>query len=135
MQNLSNPPPKQIITYPDDVKLNVTQPKATFIIQRAGRPMRPLNTDRHSTVVSSTGETTLNDLPSRKRHDSTPALFTRFPLCSSYLLPSPDCPESSQRVERECSRTEENWSDKDSRPTVQICLHIEGPRLLYGQRP
>ena len=34
MQNLSNCPPQQIITYPDDIILNVTQSKATFIIQR-----------------------------------------------------------------------------------------------------
>ena len=35
MENLSNNPARQIITYPDDMMLNLTQSKATFIIQRA----------------------------------------------------------------------------------------------------
>ena len=83
----------------------------------------------HSTAISSTGETTWNNLASRKRHDSTLNLFTRFPLCLSCLLPS------LSWVGRECSRTEENWSDKDSRPTAQICLHIEGLGLLCRWRP
>ena len=37
MQNLSDDPAQQIITYPDDVISNVTQSKATFIIQRVAK--------------------------------------------------------------------------------------------------
>ena len=142
MQNLSNNPAQQIITYPDDIMLHVTQSKATLIIQRVAKANNTFKSpspegSQSIPLLCPQLETPTGTLclGTNKRHDSTLNLFTPFPLCHPCLLPSPNCPESSQRVERECSRTEENWSDKDSRPSVQICLHIEGPRLLCGQRP
>ena len=65
------------------------------------------------------------------RHESALKLVPPSPLNYPCLLPSPPGLSHKQRVKR---REGDIWN-RGSRPTAQIRLHIEGPRLLWRQQP
>ena len=65
------------------------------------------------------------------RHESALKLVPPSPLNYPCLLPSPPGLSHKQRVKR---REGDIWN-RGSRPTAQIRLHIEGPRLLRRWRP
>ena len=65
------------------------------------------------------------------RHESALKRMPHSPLNYPCLLPSTPGLSHKQRVKR---REGYIWN-RGSRPTAQIRLHIEGPRLLWRQRP
>ena len=94
MQNLPKYLVQQMITYPDDVMLNVTQTNAIYIynskVQKGHWDLqKPIAwmMSKHSTVISSTGETTWDNLPSRKGHEVAFNLFPPSPLNHLCLWP------------------------------------------------
>ena len=128
MKTSSNYPCKKIITYPDEMILNITQFKAIFTIQivaKANNTFKSPSPEGSQTIQLLCPQLerppgTISHQGLRKQYEASLNLVPPFPLSQHWLLPSSPCraDKQRQRVRREGSRAEENWSDKASRPTA-----------------